>query len=554
MCTNSPRRGGTHTICLMSKWHNFSNSDEPFDPQMLGAPWSDRPSIFGHIERSINVDGTLGSDHVALPDESPPAENQIRFSAGSIDGMTGHGMGDTSATDVARTVLSQLSRVIKSCDGPAFNVLHGYLLEHPTLSYVDQLNLLLTEVIPDFGVQLAALGRYLLKNAADREVVKFAINLVGVCGGQEDHAALQIIGAHEEFTLYAVVAMAHAGGDVQASWEMAKRVRGWGRIQCIERLDQEIFDPEIKEWLLTEGYANSIMIEYTAAICAKRGGLLEALCDPNPDEKLIESAAEILGALARGGPCASMTGYDESAPATERFLEILEHHPSPRVSWLLASQDILDFADYEPDGDPPYGWTPEVRLQCAFVAKRIRLRPVWQEIVDRGLLSVEEYPFNCAARAAELIGMDVWDHRFKRLLAGYDQWYWLLETKDPARLDRLLDHADRSIDFSQITTGYGDALGFGPKYEEHSKLGWVLQALRRWPNRGRQFIDAGLRSPVTRNRACAAYALLTWPVANRHSLMETVRELHRIETHDRLKADLARLLAGEVVNAETEFL
>ncbi|MCK6476456.1 MAG: hypothetical protein L6Q35_06460 [Phycisphaerales bacterium] len=537
----------------MLRWFINRGGDAPFDPASLGTPWGDRPSVYSHIERRLDPSsGRLAVPGTELPDEPATADGEIRFSAGARDGVSTHGFGNTNAQDAAQVVFAQLVRTVKRRDPRTFNVLHGYLLEHPALSYIDELNPLLVGLVEKLGGDLAAFGRYLLRNAADREVVKFAINLVGVFGGVEDHSALLTIGSHDEFTLFAVVAIGHAGGGLRSIWELAKRVDGWGRIQCVERLDEDAVDLEIRSWLLTEGYKNSVMTEYTAAICARRGGLKEALESEVFDRRLIDGAAEILAALARGTPGEGMEGYTESARATERFLAIVDLHESPSVHWLLAARDIERFVQWASRNDETVGWTQGALDRCARAADQIRSRSVWHQVVPEWLESSDDFRFNTAAEGAEYIGIDAWEHRFSRLVAGRDQWYWLLQTTDSGRLDRVLEFATTSVDLNAVTTGYGDALGMGQSFAEHRKLDWILQALQRWPGRGATFISAGFRSPVVRNRWNAARAALRWAPEHRQQFLDAVRLLHREEQNAELQAALARILSGEVDSLEAK--
>jgi hypothetical protein len=67
----------------------------------------------------------------------------------------------------------------------------------------------------------------------------------------------------------------------------------------VERL-RETTDPDIRSWILREGYRNSIMHEYLAYIAATTGGLLEALRAETVDRRLLTAAGQILQALDRG--------------------------------------------------------------------------------------------------------------------------------------------------------------------------------------------------------------------------------------------------------------
>lgn len=538
----------------MWKWFRRNKDDGAFDPRTLGAPWGDRPSIYEFVRtHQDRLTGCLSNSAQDLPDEASRSSGRVRFAAGAMDGLFTHGTGSSDAEAVAKVVCRHLVRVVEDRDLKAFNILHAYLVEHPALGYLDRLNPLLMKVDGRRSDDVAEVGRYMLLHAADREVVKFAINLIGVFGEREDHPALLDIGSHDEFTLFAVVALAHSGGETLATWEMAKRVIGWGRVQCIERLDREIDDPAIKRWLLTEGYRTSIMVEYNAAICARRGELFESLERPFVERDLLDGAAEILAALARGNPGEGMVGYVHSARACERFLSILLEHESPSFHWLLAGDDIRRYAMSQTSGEKREdGWSVDDYAHCIATMKRICSRPVWETLVSEGLNSNVDFQFNCAAKAAELIGIDPWEIRFRQLQNGKDQWFWLLETHDESRVDRILQYAKQHIDLQRVATGYGDEIGLGQGFEEHNKLGWILQALRRWPGRGGEFIRAGLSSPVPRNRFGAVRAALRWAHHQSSELTGTAEALLRVEENEELKRHLIKLLAGEVETPDSE--
>ena len=75
------------------------------------------------------------------------------------------------------------------------------------------------------------------------------------------------------------------------SGSLATHVHGWGRVHLVERLESTN-NAEIKEWLLRDGYKNSVMYEYLAYPCATTGGLLHALTNGGDDGLL--NAAERL--------------------------------------------------------------------------------------------------------------------------------------------------------------------------------------------------------------------------------------------------------------------
>src|SRR5918912_19278 len=82
---------------------------------------------------------------------------------------------------------------------------------------------------------------------------------------------------------------------------------------------------------------------------------------------------------------------------------------------------------------------------------------------------------------------------------------------DGERIGPVVEFAEANIDLAAIATGAGDELGLGRGFEQHSCLDYVLQELRRFPGHGATLIEAGLKSPVVRNRNMAIAALADWP-------------------------------------------
>jgi hypothetical protein len=158
---------------------------------------------------------------------------------------------------------------------------------------------------------VVALAQWLAKRAPDRDSVKIAIAILGLVPNDESTRILEVLGRHEEFTLYSVVAIANTMEfPDRVLWRLAKDVTGWGRIHSVTRL-RETTDAEIKHWLLRRGYQNDIEDEYTALICAEAGGLLQALRATEPDPELIHGASEIIGAMitSQGGPAPGIEEY-----------------------------------------------------------------------------------------------------------------------------------------------------------------------------------------------------------------------------------------------------
>src|SRR5690606_8614632 len=133
--------------------------------------------------------------------------------------------------------------------------------------------------------------------------------------GCDERETLLTIGGHEEFTLFSVVALASTlESPDRELWQLAQRVRGWGRIHAVERL-AETTDPDIRGWLIRDGFRNDVMDEYLAHTCAVAGDLAGALEADIVDDSLIDAAAGIFAALLNGGPAEDIEDYEQAPRA-----------------------------------------------------------------------------------------------------------------------------------------------------------------------------------------------------------------------------------------------
>ena len=115
--------------------------------------------------------------------------------------------------------------------------------------------------------RLYELSHSFVTESPDREPVKFGIAILGLFRQPADQELFQTLGRHDEFTLFCAVAIANSSEDHDESlWTLARNVNGWGRIHVVERLARTE-NPAIKNWLLREGFRNSVMYEYLAATC-----------------------------------------------------------------------------------------------------------------------------------------------------------------------------------------------------------------------------------------------------------------------------------------------
>lgn len=99
---------------------------------------------------------------------------------------------------------------------------------------------------------------------------------------------------------------------------------------------------------------------------------------------------------------------------------------------------------------------------------------------------------------------------------------------------------------SSVRKTPGDRIGLGRGYEQHSCLDFILQELRRFPLKGTTLIEAGLKSPVVRNRNMAVAALARWSRADwPRGVEQRLEEAVRCEPIEEVRERMQNALRGE---------
>jgi hypothetical protein len=219
-----------------------------------------------------------------------------------------------------------------------------------------RLNLLTNETR---NSRVAEVGRYFATRAADRECTKLGILLLELAGEDRDRPVLEALALHDEFTLYAALALCKLSSDPEnVLWQLAQSVHGWGRVQVVERLD-ETKNPSIQAWMLRDGFRNDIMDEYLAGICARTGRLHEALSGRDVDRALLDGAAGIIKALLSGGPADSIEDYPEGPTAMRGYLRHVDQTSDLGLEHLLCIGRLRYFLSDAAGWEDRYskGWT-----------------------------------------------------------------------------------------------------------------------------------------------------------------------------------------------------
>lgn len=339
----------------------------------LNPPWGNAPSLYLHIRDNPNI-----SD---LPDEKREA-GKIRFAPGAWDGVMSHHMMSGESPSIAERadkVEQLLENLLRISSDENLRALYTAVIAEQMYPLGDELINRAVKRIPRVQPELAAIGRYFAVGADHREATKFGILLLAAAGDKSDIKTLETLARHDEFTLFAAVACTKLVDDPeQCLWRLAQNVHGWGRIQLVERLDGTA-NPEIQDWMLREGFRNSVMNNYLAEICARTGKLDQALQQPAIDASLLDSSADLLTAILEGGASAGMDDYEQAPQALAGYFHHLEEVSNPRLDHFLTVSQILEFLNHEPrwQGELGPGWSLRLRDELRGRCKVILARDSW---------------------------------------------------------------------------------------------------------------------------------------------------------------------------------
>lgn len=515
----------------------------------------ERPTFLAHALTLSALHGTKpwpDGGH-PLPDEAVGAD-QPWLSSVVLDGIESHhfkpepasGVADLADEIAAAAVTPTASTISTSAGDPPerLAILHNRLATTRAMRVVDDLIADLRERdLPAENLRL--LARRLCETGTHREAVKLAIAVLGTVADGRDRELLLLLGSLEEFTLFAAEALRNSQQDRYRSvYELARRVENWGRIHAVERL-RGCPDPDIKAWLLREGFRNGIMNEYLAHVAATTGDLYAALLEDEVDDQLLDGAGAILAALAMGGPAEDLRHYTDGLPATHRYLDLMAGATPTlgRLSDLLTLNRLLG----KPDESLP--WEEGERHAVAARLEALLARPIWRQITRDHLANpVGPFGFDRALFCATQLGLPVHDSAVAHLESHpFDAcaWQTLLGATPGHAIGELVELAERLLPLEQLGTGPSDDRGLGPEYDADRALETVVRRLEDFPGAGVRLILTALRNRTPRARWAAVRTLSGWPPGTLAA--ETVEEIGRTVRHEpdpKLREDLAGKLAG----------
>ena len=259
-----------------------------------------RPSIYKFLIEGLDDAGRLLPDHTRLPDEKYVKQRgQLVKVAGARDGyllLHTHRKPHPRQVDELVTVFARAVETFEEADGRA---LYDLLLNYDLMPSLE----LLMEQLSRYPLDPARVFTFaaqLALHATDRQALKFALIVLSFYQLPEVRALALLFSQHDEFTYYALLCLENFQDRFQSDcWMLAQCVYGWGRIHTVRALLPTLHerDKDLLDWLVREGFHNTVADGYLAALVVEHGQLLNRLSSKEIDNGLLHASGILIAAL-----------------------------------------------------------------------------------------------------------------------------------------------------------------------------------------------------------------------------------------------------------------
>lgn len=371
----------------------------------FAAPWErGRTSIYNHV-----LVGKDGEDFGVLPDHDLFLLDEGVSLSGSL-----HDDFLENPDEDTKTVLKALRHAIARPSPERIASLYNALVETRALVIGDDVFENLSD-LEDIEVDcLIALLYWIVRNAPDREPVKFALLGLSQYTNPSPHDLLVTFGKHAEFTLLACVGLLKIYDKDKARkniFDLAKDTKGSARAEAIPVLIQ-VMDSEIQHWLVRDGILKSPPYDYLALFAAEAGQLLQQLTAKNAmqDSALLDGTAAILAAWSTAHAEDGINNYEHSQSVASIWLKYVMPLPQTPIR-LRGALAIMYHAQraYE-DGVPDWPAADAKKIEANAGMYLFSSRQFVKHLLENGT----EEDLQVAVDVAITIGEDFWPGLFAK--------------------------------------------------------------------------------------------------------------------------------------------
>lgn len=346
--------------------------------------WKNKQPIVAYIEQQIEENGALLTydlpDDVYLYDENHP-----RLAPGLADQLEGEPVLPSYPKKLLKLFLAQVANPSTETRRQTYEKIQ----EEKVISYYHSfLSYFSEQDLAEQKEQIQAEALWLLENAAHREVVKFALIVLGTTNCDAYVEKLKRIALHGEFTGAALFVVMNATTNPNETiFEVAKQSKGWGKLEALNFLEPT--NETIRQWFITDGMMNSIRTSHAPLLCAVKGKLDIVLHEDKISSEVFEGASKLVLAFAQNSDLT--TEYEYAGQVFKRYVMHAKKHCESleQLEVLVEIMDYLEVSDEAWEERFETNWKPHERQAVMDGIAEIKANPRWLKEVE---LIIEEIP------------------------------------------------------------------------------------------------------------------------------------------------------------------
>jgi len=348
---------------------------------------------------------------------------------------------------------------------------------------------------------------------------------------------IRTLALSDEFTLYCVYIMKTWKGGNTDIFNIAKNVRGWGKIHAVKEL--RALDPlydEIRQWILKEGIDNDVLPSYSSLDCWKNGSVGNTLYT-NPTYEQFRYIGKIIDALLDEDAVQGLSALDKRKDIIMVFLNEAKKMPLVIEDYMVI-YNIYKYFEEISDSE-------NILSECVKNLNSSQARTKILNAVKKGK----------AIDLAIMVGIDYKPYIFSlmkyTLKDNYYLCHYLIDDNDYRK--ELLKVYKRDLPLKQMISVPTHDLGFAKQYHNETILEFLLQELRRYPLEGIEFVETGLQCKPIRTRNSSLAVLMNWVSKLEKPLSQLLPDIYSlllilssIEVDDSVRKNMEKLLSDKI--------
>ena len=507
-------------------------------------------SIYELIKSSIQANGELPEDF-KLPPKDP---NGVPWADGALDGVyIYHTVGNEEDIEPLKNIVFQIS------EGKFEEAQNN--LENLDFFMISRRDSLLNWIIKEQKqINIDNLCEFTisqLSTSKNIEVIKFCLCVLEIIKLETEKDTIEkvkILALSDEFTLYCLNILKNLKNSNEEIFEIAKKVKGWGRIYSIKYL--KVTNDEIKEWILEEGCHNYIIPAYTAYTCAKKINLVEILNEDKISSKKFNDISYLMNALLDEEAITGISNLEDRELLIERYLEKAKTLASAEEDYYA----IITLKEYIKNNKEINN---ELIKICDEILNSEKTRNIVKELLKEG------YGYNIA----KYLGIDIDKYILEYLQDNpLKNPYIVFNISERENMEKLVSLIEKKLTLEKLEGAPTDK--FYSKNEKNKEYIFLDTIIKKLGNFGRternfivsvypveptasvdepeNFIGIGenliicaLNSPYVDIRYNAVNTLESWKEKGyilSNEIIKNIKKLEKLEVDEELKIKLNELL------------